>query len=114
MIAVAISFGSGILLCADTNSSVPATRIFPRQYTSKRGYARSIFLVSEPISSTGAAVQYCECALDTLKPSEYTVDRMRATIEQSLFEIYQRQPGTTLLVALYSPCDRQYSLFRTN
>jgi len=120
MIAIAISFDSGILLCADTKHSVPArlppesTNIFPKQYGSKLGYARSIFLISEPVDWTVAAVQYCEAALDILQPAEYTIDRMRATIENSLFEIYQRQPEATLLVALYSPCDQQYSLFRTS
>jgi len=39
---------------------------------------------------------------------------MRATIENSLSEIYQRQPGVTMLVALYSSSDQQYAAFRTS
>lgn len=128
MIAIAISFDSGILLCADKKHSVPArkhlesTNIFPKQYRSKLGCARSIFLISEPVDWTVAALQHCERALETLQPADYTIDRMRATIENSLLEIYQKhldsqlesKPEATLLVALYSPSDQQYSLFRTS
>jgi hypothetical protein len=120
MISIALSFDSGILLCAAAENSVPArmycepANIFPRRYGAKSGDACSIFLLSEPIDCAVAAVQYCEHALDILQPAECTIDRMRATIEKSLSEIYQRQPGVTMLVALYSSSDRQYSAFRTS
>ena len=120
MISIALSFDSGILLCAAEQNSAPArmysesTNIFPKQYGAKSGDGCSIFLLSEPIDSTVAAVQYCEHALDILQPAEFTIDRMRATIEKSLFEIYQRQPAVTMLVALYSSSDRQYLAFRTS
>src|ERR1700676_3914479 len=120
MIAIAISFDSGMLLCVDTKHNVHArmhpesTNIFAKQYGSKLGHARSVFLVSEPVDWTVAAVQYCERALDLLHPAEYTIDRMRATIENSLLEICQKQPGAAMLVALYSGSDQQYSLFRTS
>ena len=120
MISIALSFDSGILFCAAAKNSVPArmyfesTNIFPRQYGAKSGDACSIFLLSEPIDCAVAAVQYCEHALDILQPAEFTIDRMRATIETSLSEIYERQPGVTMLVALYSSSDRQYSAFRTS
>jgi len=91
-----------------------STNIFPSQYGAKSGDACSIFLLSEPIDCAVAAVQYCEHALDILQPAEFTIGRMRATIENSLSEIYRRQPGATMLVALYSSSDRQYSAFRTN
>ena len=117
-IAVAISFDSGILLCADTKHGVPA-RIFPKQYGSDPGCARSIFVISEPGDCAVAALQQCERALDILQPAEYTIDRMRATIEHALLEVQQQQldsqleskPEAPLLVALYSPADRQCSLF---
>jgi hypothetical protein len=120
-IAVAISFDSGILLCADTKDGVPP-RIFQRQYGSDPGCARSIFAISEPGDGTVAALQHCERALDILQPGECTIDRMRATIERALPEAYPRhldsqlesKPEAALLVALYSPADRQCSLFRTN
>jgi hypothetical protein len=120
MISIALSFDSGILFCAAAKNSIPArmysgpTNIFPRQYGVKSGDGCSIFLLSEPIDCTIAAVQYCEHALDMLQAAEFTIDRMRATIENSLSEIYQRQPGVTMLVALYSSSDRQYSAFRTS
>jgi hypothetical protein len=120
MISIALSFDSGILFCAAAKNSVLArlysesTNIFPRQYGAKSGDACSIFLLSEPIDYAVAAVQYCEHALDILQPAELTIDRMRAAIENSLSEIYQRQPGVTMLVALYSSSDRQYSAFRAS
>jgi hypothetical protein len=119
MISIALSFDSGILFCAAAKNSVPgrvyseSTNIFPRQYGAKSDEACSIFLLSEPIDSTVAAVQYCEHALDILQPAEFTIDRMRTTIENSLSEIYQRQPGVAMLVALSSSSDGQYSAFRT-
>ena len=119
MISIALSFDSGLLFCAAAKNSVPtrmcseSTNIFPRQYCAKSGDACSIFLLSEPIDCAVATVQYCEHALDILQTAEFTIDRMRATIENSLSEIYQRQPGVAMLVALYSPSDRQYSAFRT-
>ncbi|HYL37555.1 MAG TPA: hypothetical protein VEV17_16690 [Bryobacteraceae bacterium] len=120
MIAIALSFDSGILLCADTKYGVPArahpelSNTFSKQYRSEPGYARSIFLVSEPSGCRVAAVQYSESALDILSPAEYTIDQMRATIENSLSEIYRRQPEAAMLVTLYSALDRQYSLFHTS
>jgi hypothetical protein len=120
MISIALSFGSGILLCAAAKNSARArmhsefTNIFLRQYGAKPDDACSIFILSEPIDCTVAAVQYCEHALDILQPAELTIARMRATIENSLFEIYQKVPGVTMLVALYSSSDRQYSAFRTS
>ncbi len=120
MISIALSFDSGILFCAAAKNSVLArmysepTNIFPRQYGAKSGDACSIFLLSEPIDCAVAAVQYCEHALDNLQPAEFTIGRMRASIENSLSEIYQRQPGVTTLVGLYSSTDRHYSAFRTS
>jgi len=120
MISISLSFDSGILFCAAAKNIVPArmysesTNIFPRQYGAKSSDACSIFLLSEPIDCAVAAVQYCEHALDSLQPTEFRIDRMRATIENSLSEIYQRQPGVTMLVALYSSSDQQYAAFRTS
>jgi hypothetical protein len=91
-----------------------STNIFPKQYGAKSDDACSIFLLSDPIDCAVAAVQYCEHALDILQPAEFTIDRMRATIENSLTEIYQRQPGVTMPVALYSSSERQHSAFRTS
>lgn len=120
MISIALSFNSGILFCAAGKNGVGArmysasTNIFPKQYGAKSGDACSVFLLSEPIDCTVAAVHYCEYALSILQPAEFTIDRMRATIENSLSETYQRQPEDTMLVALYSSSDRQYSAFRTS
>jgi hypothetical protein len=120
MISIALSFDSGILFCAVAKKSVPgrmyseSTNIFPRRYGAKSDDACSIFLLSEPIDCATAAVQYCEHALDSLQPPEFTIDRMRATIENSLSKIYQNQPAVTMLVALYSSCGQQYSAFRTS
>jgi hypothetical protein len=127
-IAIAIPFDSGVLLCADT-SRIPSaqirlgsTRIFQKRYDSKPSYARSIFVISDPVNSGIVVVQQCERALDLLHPAEYTIDGMRATIENSLLETYQEQldsefesnPTASLLIALYSSADQRYSLFRTN
>jgi len=116
MIAIALSFDSGILLCADAKDSDPArgSSIFCKQYGSQSGYARSIFLVSELADCSVATVQHCEHQLLLLEPAEYTIDRMRAAIENSLFEICQKQPEATMLVTLYSAPDRQYALFHTS
>jgi hypothetical protein len=128
MIALSLRFDSGILLCADTKRSVSArihhesTMIFSKQYNSGPGYARSIFLVSEPAGWPVAAVHHCEHALELLQPAEYTIERMRGAIETSLPLIHQKKrnsrsesdPETALQVVLYSPSDRQCSLFRTN
>src|SRR5712691_5028712 len=119
-IAVALSFDSGIVLCADTTRGVPASaKIFPKHYHSHPDGARSIFLISEPIDDTVAACRHCERGLNLLQPTEYTLDRMRATIEHSMLEMSREhldssQESTgeaSLLVALYSPSDRQCSLF---
>jgi hypothetical protein len=89
MISIALSFDSGILFCAAAKNSFPArmcsesTNIFPKQYGAKSDDACSIFLLSDPIDCAVAAVQYCEHALDILQPAEFTIDRMRATIENS-------------------------------
>ena len=120
MISMALSFDSGILLCAAAKNSVAShvysesTSIFPREYGTRLRDTCSIFLLSEPIDCAVAAVQYCEHALDILQPAEFTIDRMRATVENSLGEIYQRQPEVTMLVALYSSSERRYSAFRTS
>jgi len=120
MISIGLSFDSGILFCAAAKNTVASqmysesTNIFPREYGAKSGGTCSIFLLSEPIDCAVAAVQYCEHALDILQPAEFTIDRMRATVENSLSEIYQTQPGVTMLVALYSSSERLYSVFRTS
>jgi hypothetical protein len=127
-IAVALSFDCGILLCADSKDNVrgqvqpESTKIFQRQYGSNPVCARSIFLTSERVKSTISAIRHCERALDAIRPTEYTFDRMRDAIEYALFKIdqehfdsqLQSKPQTTLLVALYAHSDRQCSLFRTN
>jgi hypothetical protein len=127
-IAIAIPFGSGVLLCADA-SRIPSarirlgsSRIFQKRYESNPSYARSIFLISDPVNFGTVVVQPCERALHLLQPAEYTIDGMRATIENSLLETYQEQldseldsnPTTSLLIALYSSADQRYALFRTN
>jgi hypothetical protein len=116
-IAVAISFDSGILLCADAQAGLPAripresTNIFTKAYGSRPNGARSIVAVSEPLDgAVAAALHACEHALGSLQPAEYTIDRMRATIENSLLE--QSIPGAAFLVGLHSPIDRQCSLVR--
>jgi hypothetical protein len=122
-----MSFDSGILLCVDTQHPVPAripresTKIFPRAYSSDPSGARSVFLVSEPAHGMMAMRQQCERALETLQCRDYTIDRMRTTIESVLLESGPQysdspvaaNPDATVLVALYSPVDRQCSLFRT-
>jgi hypothetical protein len=122
-IAVALSFDSGIVLCADATHGVPAcAKIFPKHYHSLPDGARSIFLISEPIDDTVAACRQCEHGLDALQPTEFTIDRMRATIERSLLEMSREHLDssrestgeTTLLVALYSASERQCSLFRAS
>jgi hypothetical protein len=112
-IGLAISFDSGILLCADTKdrrAPLKPTKIFPKQYGSNPGSARSIFLVSVLVDGAVDAVRHCERALETLQPAEFTTERMRATIEKALVE---SRPEATLLVALYSPIDQQCSLFHS-
>ena len=116
-IAIAISFDSGILLCADTTSGVSAgihsesPRIFTKQYASAPSGARSIFLIGERVDRAVPALLHCERALDRLQPAEYTIDRMRATIEEALSDL---EPEATLLMALHSPIDQRCSLFRTS
>lgn len=121
-IAVAISFDTGVLLCADTKYGVPfwthpdPTRIFSKRYGSNPGYAHSIFLISEPVDCTLALVQHCERVLEVLQPRDHTIDRMKSTIEGSLLEVYEKHldwPDSALLIALYSPSDQQCSLFHT-
>lgn len=127
-IAVALSFDSGVLLCADTQQALPAripcpsSRIFHRSYNSHPSGARSIFLISEPIDVVTAARERCERALDSLGPGEYTIGGMRSALEESLRDDPSRHwtpfvdanPDATLLAALYSPVDRQCCLFRTS
>src|SRR5215813_7228439 len=87
MISIALSFDSGILLCAAAKNSVASqmysesTSIFPKEYGAKSRDTRSIFVLSEPIDCAVAAVQYCEHALDIIEPAEFTIDRMRAAID---------------------------------
>lgn len=112
-IGLAISFDSGILLCADTKDRRPPlepTKIFPKQYGSDPGSARSIFLVSVLVDGAVEAVRHCERALETLQPAEFTTDQMRATIEKALVE---SRPEATLLVVLYSPVDLECALFHS-
>jgi hypothetical protein len=112
-IGLAISFDSGILLCADTKdrrAPLEPTKIFPKQYGADPGSARSIFLVSVLVDGAVDAVRHCERALETLQPAEFTTDRMRTTIEKALVE---SKPEATLLVALYSSVDLECSLFHS-
>jgi hypothetical protein len=127
-IAVALSFDSGVLLCADTQQGLaaripcPSSRIFPRSYNSSPPGARSIFVISEPLDAVVAARERCERAIDGLPPGEYTLGRMHSAADESLRADGSRywtpqleaDPDATLLVALYSPVDRQCSLFRTS
>lgn len=127
-IAVALSFDSGVLLCADTQQGLPAripcpsSRIFQRSYRSHPSGARSVFLISEPVDAVVAARERFERALDDLPSGEYTLERMRFAIEQALLEDRSRDwtpqldanPDATLLAALYSPIDRQSCLFRVS
>jgi hypothetical protein len=127
-IALAMSFDSGVLLCADTQHGLPAripcpsSRIFQRPYSSYPPGARSIFLISEPVDAVAIVRERCERALDSLAPAEYTLGRMLSAVEQSLREDGSRystqqldaNPDATLLAALYSPFDRQCCLFRTS
>ena len=126
-IAVAMSFNSGVLLCADTQQGLPAripcpsSRIFQRSYNSHPSGARSIFLVSEPVDAVAMTRERCERALDSLPPNDYTISRMRSIVEGSLGDGAERyshrqlesNPDATLL-ALYSPVDRQCCLFRAS
>jgi hypothetical protein len=127
-IAVAMSFDSGVLLCADTQQGLPAripcpsSRIFQRSYTSHPGGARSIFLISEPVEGVISARERSERALDGLSPGDYTIGRMRSAVEQSLGDdgsLYwtpqlEANADATLLAALYSPIDRQCCLYRAS
>jgi hypothetical protein len=126
MIAAAMSFNSGILLFADAAHAVAAKRhdeprnIFRRQYGSDRECACSLFVVSEPVVGNVAAFHECEQSLAHVPPGDCTIDRMRHTIEQLLRERWHDQddvqpsePERSALVALYSGCERKYSLFRT-
>jgi hypothetical protein len=116
-IVLALSFDSGILLCADAPACVPArlpwtsTKIFARSYSAGARGARSIFVISEPNDDTVAALRRAESALDDLPPAEQTIDRMRAVIDAALRT--DPLPGAPLLAALYSPIDRQCAAFRS-
>ena len=115
MIAAAMWFNSGILLCADAGAEGPAGApseshtIFPRQYGSSPGGPRSIFVISELGDRHVAAFQECERALAALPPAECTIDRMRRTVERSLIDVAD---GEVDFVAFYSPTEQRYSLFR--
>jgi len=127
-IAVAMTFDSGVLLCADTQHGLPAripcpsSRIFQRSYNSRPSGARSIFLVSEPVAAVAMTRERCERALDDVPPNDYTINRMRSIVEGSLDDAAERyshwylesNPDATLLAALYSPVDRQCCLFRAS
>ena len=116
-IALAISFDSGILLCADAPYCVPARlpwtspKIFAKSYASGRESARSIFVISEPADKTIAALRRSEQALDALDPADQTIDRMRDAIDAALRT--DPLPDGPLLAALYSPIDRQCAAFRS-
>jgi hypothetical protein len=113
-IAIALWFDSGILLCTDREADVPArcpfesSRIFSKSYASQPDGARSVFLACNP-GETVATLRHCERALKALPPGEYTIDRMRTAIERALMPAAEAD----LLIALYSPFDRQCALFRT-
>src|SRR5262245_21363687 len=115
MIAAALWFNSGIVLCADAESDGPggatlsSHTIFPREYGSGPGGPRSIFVVSELGDRHVAAFHDCERALAAIPGSECTIDRMRSTVERSLGEAAD---GEVDFVAFYSPREQQYSLFR--
>ena len=127
-IAVAMAFDSGLLLCADTQHGLPAripcpsSRIFEKSYNSHPSGARSVFLISEPVDAVATARERCERALDGLPPNDYTIDRMRCSVEGSLrgdaerysHAQFESNPDATLLAALYSPLDRQCALFRAS
>jgi hypothetical protein len=121
-IAVALSFDSGILLCADAQRPVPArlprecTNVFSRCYGSRPADARSIFATSDASEPAIAVLHACERALDVLAPADFVLDRMRAAIESALHDSQGRLAAAfeePLFAALYSPHDRQCSLFRT-
>jgi hypothetical protein len=126
MIAAAIPFDSGILLFADTdqaardgNHQVPS-RISPRQYGSSPGGACSVLVASDPVDWSSAAFHRCERALESMRSADCTIDRMRATIEDSLFAVHQEwidvdhEKEPPLFVALYSPGTRKLCVFRTS
>jgi hypothetical protein len=110
-IAVALSFDSGILLCANAQPAVPAriprqcTNIFSRCYGPRSAGTRSIFARTDASLAATALVHECERALDALEASEFALDRMRHAIQTAL----NGQAGPSrdpLLAALYSPHDR--------
>ena len=120
-IAIALPFDSGIVLCADT-SFTGGPRIFQKRYDSNPRYSRSIFAISDPVNTGMVVVRQCERALDLLQPGEYTIDRMRATIENALREAshgpfdskLESNSPASLLIALYSSVDERYLLFYTS
>jgi hypothetical protein len=116
MIAAAMWFNSGILLFADAQTDghgkvrTDSYTIFSKQYGSQRGCASSVFVVSEPGNRHVPAFHHCEDALANIAPEACTIERMRRTVEQTLVDTADDEVD---FVALYSPKDQQYSLFRT-
>jgi hypothetical protein len=116
MIAAAMWFNSGILLFADAETSgsgkarTDSHTIFSRQYGPQRGGASSVFVISEPGHRHDAAFHRCEEALAGIPPGDYSINQMRQTVQQCLADLDDDEID---FVALYSPKDQQYSLFRT-
>ena len=119
MIAAAIWFNSGILVFADGEPASPGRRragsgrIFPRRYPAG---AQSVFVRSDPDEHNIDTFRHCEEALAKLTPTELTIDRMRATIEEtaSNWSTGDAHGQHQWFVVIYAPCDLAYALFRAN
>ena len=123
-IAAALTFDSGVLLCADTKHTYTgwvqfeSTKIFTSEYAD----SRSVFVITGPVDWAVAAIQSSERALASLSSASQTLAEMQKTVERELRTLYQEhiyphpdpKPDFTLLITLYSAVERRWQLFRTN
>ena len=126
-IAASMSFNSGILLFTDAaargrgTTQPESNKIFRKQYGAPPGCACSVFVVSEPANGRTAAFDRCEREIASLAAEECTLERLRRTAEDS-FRLARPDAAAaaasddhaSAFVVLYSPCEKQYAVFRTS
>ncbi len=130
-IAAGFHFAHGILLCADTQHTVPsmmklnASKIV-RQDLTARGGGQLVFALSGTVAYAHMAIDHCTRAILEKPPRERTGGGLRVALEEAIENFYQHHmyphprygyndgPMLQLLIAARSDIDSTLALYATS
>jgi hypothetical protein len=131
-IAAGFRFSQGILLCADTQNTVPgvmklnASKIVVSDLSKKGGGQLAFALSASSVPYAHMAIERCVREVKEYKPKDRTGGGIRLALEDAIEDFHQRHvyphpnfvstgtPGFQLLIAARSDVDKTLMLYATN